>query len=239
MDIRITLPKVNVFDKYKEIMGHDPNWWPRPQPSDFAAFFFKDQEGLFFVDVGAYDGIAGSNSLVLEDGYGWKGICIEPNPVTFESLKKYSDKYRKNSEILNIGISQVDSSLEFWQIEGYAASLSGFSDFFDDSHKKRVDDEISTHGGVLSKIQMLSKPLRSILSERGIKKVDYLSIDAEGADSEILKSIDFDSTEITLISVESDGVSEEAHEMLESLGYHRIAKVCADFFYAKNFDHIK
>lgn len=42
----------------------------------------------FFVDIGAHDGVESSNTYALEKA-GWTGICIEPNPVSFEKLRLF------------------------------------------------------------------------------------------------------------------------------------------------------
>src|SRR6185503_21072130 len=42
----------------------------------------------FFLDSGASDGVKGSNTVVLESEFGWQGICVEPNPTFFESLRQ-------------------------------------------------------------------------------------------------------------------------------------------------------
>ncbi len=49
--------------------------------------FFNNKTNGFFVDIGAYDGIAISNTKLLED-IGWDGICIEPHPKVYERLVK-------------------------------------------------------------------------------------------------------------------------------------------------------
>ena len=53
-------------------------------------FFVLDQlyykQNGFFVDIGASDGITGSNTFVLEKFYKWNGICVDPNPSTLKSL---------------------------------------------------------------------------------------------------------------------------------------------------------
>src|SRR5690349_12765331 len=42
--------------------------------------------GGFFLDSGAADGVSSSNTLLLEQSYGWKGICVEPNSTLFTQL---------------------------------------------------------------------------------------------------------------------------------------------------------
>ena len=44
--------------------------------------------GGFFLDSGASDGVSGSNTLLLESAFGWRGICVEPNDQLFTRLAK-------------------------------------------------------------------------------------------------------------------------------------------------------
>src|SRR5262249_22987803 len=47
---------------------------------------FRGLEGGSFIDIGAHDGVTYSNSWFLEKKRGWRGVCIEPNPVVFKRL---------------------------------------------------------------------------------------------------------------------------------------------------------
>src|SRR5215472_7304519 len=49
---------------------------------------FNEQRNGFFLDIGAGDGVDLSNTYILENRYGWRGICIEANPDAFEVLRK-------------------------------------------------------------------------------------------------------------------------------------------------------
>jgi len=201
---------------------------PRPQPIDFVIKFFNYKENLFFIDVGAHDGITWNNTIALEEFYNWNGICIEPNPIVFEKLK-INRKVKK----INFGISESDQELEFWMIDGYSEMLSGFSNFYDQKHIDRINKEIKMYGGKINKIPVLSKKLETIFEEDNIINVDYLSIDTEGAELSILKSINFFKTSIKLISVENNGYNDEAAIFLKDNGYRKLTKICHDEFFIK------
>jgi hypothetical protein len=55
--------------------------------SDIFTQYCGDKNDGFFVDVGAYDGYQYSNTFGLSKR-GWHGVLVEPNPITFESLKQ-------------------------------------------------------------------------------------------------------------------------------------------------------
>lgn len=227
--MNIKLPELNIFEKYDHV--NPMKQLPRPQPSDYIVNLFGHVKEGFFIDVGAYDGVTCSNSCVLEEGYNWKGICIEPNPISFTQLKKY-----RNCTLLNLGVSQQEKKLDFWSITGYASQLSGFVNYFSKEHKDRIHSDVKKHGGDIDIRLIQSKKLQSILDEQNITKIDYLSVDCECADLEVLSSIDFDKTDISVISHEyQDDViqREELDKFLVSKGYKFLDRVCNDLIYKK------
>ena len=44
------------------------------------------ERGGYFVEAGALDGVQASNTLLLEEDYGWTGICVEPDPQLYAEL---------------------------------------------------------------------------------------------------------------------------------------------------------
>jgi FkbM family methyltransferase len=199
---------------------------PRPQPIDFIENYFEKKTDLFFVDIGAYDGITWSNTLSLEENYNWKGICIEANPLAFQHLFKI-----RKSKNINTAICEFEKEMTYWSIVGYAEMLSGILDFYDDKHINRIYQEIKNHGGKINEHKINSKRLETILE--GIDIVNYLSIDTEGAELTILKSINFEKVKIDLISCENNGYNNDAASFLLEHGYRKITKVCGDDFFER------
>lgn len=71
----------------------------------------------YFVDLAAADGITHSNSYVLEKKYSWNGICIEPNPIFFERMKRVRRCHLSNSAISN-GHFEVSFRIDNGQFGG-------------------------------------------------------------------------------------------------------------------------
>jgi hypothetical protein len=200
---------------------------PYPQPWEFVINeVFRNKRNGIFIDVGAYDGNTVSNTLYMEDQLGWKGICIEPNPESFENLI-----INRNTSCLNIGISDVESILKFYKVKGYAEMLSGFVDYLSEGHIKRIHEEISKNGGSFDIIDVPVKKLSSILIDNKIEKIDYLSIDTEGNEFRVIKSINFNSVDVSVISAENNDNSDEVMGFLNSFGFSRINKICGDDIY--------
>ena len=68
---------------------------------------FKYKKNLFFIDVGAYDGISNSNTILFEKFYNWKGLLFEPNKINYKKLLKF----RNNSFCHQIVISNFNQKL--------------------------------------------------------------------------------------------------------------------------------
>jgi FkbM family methyltransferase len=201
---------------------------PRPQPSDFAAEYFKDKKNGVYIDVGANDGITWSNSLTFEINHNWKGICIEPHPGAFKKLQT-----NRKSINLNCAVSKSNEELDFMVIDGYAEMLSGLISTYDQQHTERIKREIATHGDKVSIVKILCKTLTTILNENNINHVDYLSVDTEGAETSVIESIDFNQHTYDLISLECNYDPTLMHEIMYSKGFVFLQKVCGDNFYKK------
>ena len=205
------------------------NLIPRPQPIDAVIHFFGGMKEGFFIDVGAYDGITWSNSLALEKYYGWTGICIEPNDKAFKTLKKY-----RNVECINSAITNFDGEVEFINVDGYAEMLSGIPTSMPENHLSRIKNEIKNHGGQETLLKVKANKIETLLEQRSITKIDYLSIDVECGELNVLKSIDFEKTKITLISCEVNCYVDgnDIQRFLFDLGYKHLGRVCGDEFFS-------
>jgi FkbM family methyltransferase len=193
------------------------------RPVSFVQRYFHNKKNGFYIDVGAYDGITYSNTLDLDNGLSWKGICIEPIPEIYDKLVKN----RSNAECINVAAGKENKDVEFWHVEGYAEMLSGIASCYDGAHIARINNEIKRYGGSIKKIKINIIMLKDIIN----KPVDYLSIDAEGSELNVIKGLDIYSNRPKLISLEDNGYTNDPFLFLESNGYKRLQKVCGDVFY--------
>lgn len=129
----------------------------------------------FYVDIGAYDPHRFSNTKKFYM-QGWNGINIEPDVINFEKFVKE----RKRDINLNIGIGQKPQNIVFYKF--IPDTLSTFSENEAKKYKKSGYKLIGA-----KKVPV--KSLDSILSKyRKNKNIDFMSIDTEGYDLEVLKS---------------------------------------------------
>lgn len=187
----------------------------------------KPSQGVF-LDIGANDGISFSNSLLFEEK-GWAGVCVEPHPVIFETLKK-----NRHCHQLNACIADKDRIVNFLVVEGKSHMLSGILEFLDERHQARIDKEVAETGGCKRTIEIEALSPATLLKRFELDRVDYLSIDTEGCELAILKTFDFKKTPVRIIGVENGARSPELFRYLSSVGYTLVKCVGCDEIYQRN-----
>jgi FkbM family methyltransferase len=194
----------------------------------FIDEYFDKKEGLTFLDIGAHDGVSISNTFFLEKERKWKGICVEAQPSEFQKLKSNRD-----CTCVNVAVSDYNGETDFIYVEGYANMLSGISDDYNLSHMQRIRNEVSTYGGAINTIKVPVRTLQNILDEHNTHKIDFCSIDTEGSEFNIIKSIDFDKTEIKVFIIENNYGEKTIEEFLVEKGYYLYKKIEWDDVFVK------
>lgn len=191
--------------------------------------FFKEKRNGIFVDIGAHNGVTLSNTYFFEKKMNWSGICIEPIPEVFKALKK-----NRTAKCVQGCICSGRDTTQFLQITGYNNMLSGILDKYSKEHMERIKRESEYWACSEKIITVKCYDLTKLLVENNIFHVDYLSLDTEGGELEILKSINFDLIDIKTISVENNYNSEEFQLFLKSVGFKKIKNLGCDEIYCKS-----
>lgn len=150
---------------------------------DKLEYYIKPQKNGVYIELGALDGVVQSNTKWLEDEYDWSGILIEP------SIKKYDEckSNRPNNIIFNcacVSFEYKENTIK-GDFNGSPMSSVGGKrrNFFPD-------------------IEVKTKTLQSIIDETSYRKINFLSLDVEGYEFEVLKGIDFTKQTIDFILIE-------------------------------------
>jgi FkbM family methyltransferase len=158
--------------------------------------FYEDRRKYrgFYVDVGAHHPFRFSNTACFYQT-GWRGINIEPSP---DLIKKFR-RYRKRDINLNAGIANQTSELTF-----YVFNDQALNSFDNELSLSRHTD--STPYKIVKELKIQTYRLSDILDKYmpENQKIDFLSIDAEGYDLEILKSNNWEKYVPDFILVEQD-----------------------------------
>src|ERR1700749_2898875 len=109
------------------------------QDSYLYEAYFKHVPRGTFVDIGAHDGITGSNTFLFES-LGWEGICFEPIPEVYQQLC-----LNRKCILKNIALSDTTGTAEFRRIKGHSEMLSGLVSEYSNSHLSRIDREMNEH----------------------------------------------------------------------------------------------
>jgi FkbM family methyltransferase len=161
---------------------------------------FKGYKNGFYMDIGAHDGISINNTLYFEKNNHWKGVNIEPIKSVYDQLSIN----RPNDINLNVAISNIEGESDFLQNTGYTEMLSGLISEYDIRHKNRISIENNYHKSTSEIIKVKTRTIESICDEYSIKHINYLSIDVEGGEFNVIKSINFDKIFIDIIEFENN-----------------------------------
>jgi FkbM family methyltransferase len=177
----------------------------------YGEVFNEKREG-YFLDVGAHDGARFSNTFILETRYGWKGLCIEANPNTFQELRK-----NRTACCLNVCVDSSEQEVIFKK-----ASVGGGIVAADCDNKEVSGDQ---------NVKLKTMTLERILREQSSPSViDYLSIDIEGAEDRALLNFSFDKYRFNCITIERP--SAKLRNLLDSNGYRLLKEIPGlDCFY--------
>lgn len=190
---------------------------------EFLINYFKGVNNGTLVDIGAADGINNSNSRYLIE-LGWSGLLVEPNKKNFQKL---IDLYSENKNIIleNMGCSEKSiESAEFYidQNDQYQ-QLSTFS-----SNQVLKCKKMYNCGFINDKIDLIKTS--DLLLKHSLNRIDFMSIDTESYDTNVIKGIDFFMCDIDLICVEDNDM--ELNLILKNNGYNIIHKT-SNIFYSK------
>jgi FkbM family methyltransferase len=193
--------------------------------------FNKKSKG-FFIDIGAHDGFTFSNSFFFEKVRNWKGVCFEPNPFVYKKLIEERSAY-----CYNTCIGDNNEIVEFTQIKGYSEMLSGITSKYHSEHLDRIKKEVDEKGGEIDIIKVEMTTLQSIKEIKSNKNIDFISIDTEGNELDIINSIDFVKFNIKCIVVENNYNNKKIEEKLIRNNFKLLYRLHTDQVYINNKDY--
>lgn len=202
--------------------------------------YFKNLPNGVFVEVGAMDGNLYSNTKYFEETHNWTGVLVEPNPIQFELIQKN----RPSAKVYNDLVSDSTEPLEYkYFLTGHAA-VSGVTNTLPQKH---LDDYFnSTNDWIKEQAQstetLTPRTLSSIVSDAGLQRIDFLSVDVEGHEAHVLKSFDF-SVPVYMVMVDTNEEPENQEPVESSENkadkparvFSDVAKECKEYLESKGF----
>jgi FkbM family methyltransferase len=191
---------------------------------------FEQRKGYkgFYVDVGAHHPVRFSNTKFFYKK-GWRGINIEPTPSAIKAFQIF----RKRDINLNIGIGPKRGELTFYCFNEPA--LNSFS--------KEVSEKIHQNDSkyqIIRELPIPVLPLSEVFDQHLPKgqSIDFISIDVEGLDYQVLLSNNWDKYQPEVVLVEENVDVDEIgkspiYQFLKAKGYNFFAKTLRTCIYKK------
>jgi FkbM family methyltransferase len=185
-----------------------------------------------YVEIGANDGVHMSNTWFFDQFLGWSGLCVEANPVVYQRLTRN----RPNCTNVNSLVSMNATTVPFisfyrdgekadpardWETGLSGVEGSEFAGNHEISSLERARQFAARTPGLKVRRDVLPvTPFARLFELHGLTSVDFLSLDVEGHELEVLQSIDFDRVHIRVIVTESSGPA--VARLLSSHGFRRL-----------------
>ncbi len=178
----------------------------------WAVWTSGGKRGGYFVEFGAVDGVYLSNTLYLEREMGWTGLIAEANPVYAEALTRE----RTCAISTDCVYSRSGIVIDFLTTrKGEFSRISGIVP--EDDHERRRMRQPAT-------IPVKAISLNDLLIQFDApQQIDFMSVDTEGSELEILSAFDFERWDVRAIAVEHNWTParEKLFHLLSAKGYRR------------------
>jgi FkbM family methyltransferase len=173
-----------------------------------------------FLEIGGADGIAFSNTHLLEKEFGWSGVVVEPARIWQEDLR------RNRSCVIDSRCctSESGNTIEFLETPSpMLSTIEKFKNLDTHSHERRTGKSYSVETVSLNSLFLDYFPSGQI---------DYLSIDTEGNEEDILRAFNFSRFSFKFASIENAfdiEKSKRIEKLLTSNGYVRVLREVSEF----------
>lgn len=162
-----------------------------------------------FLDIGSNDGITLSNSYALAQN-GWKGVCVEASPKAWERLVKVHGWQSGNGiQLINVAVGSYDGDIELNE----SGELLGKGDVALVSSTRQ--DEVERWASLNMPFEKVTVPVVTFktLRERMLyNHFDFLTIDIEGMEPEVVPQIDFTALGVRMAIIEWNGKNAELYD---------------------------
>lgn len=207
---RIKHPDLPTINSKEELAGYF-NSQCKEDMHLYEHEFYKDKEPGVFLEIGALNGVTGSNTLFYERVFGWKGILVEGNPSNAAALQTSprNRTARFSVATCNIPDDHTPGNLTF---TGGGKSVATTIEHAAPSFLERWKDALGK-----DRVKVPCVPLQYMIDATGLWDIDLLSVDVEGGELFVLQTIDFDATNVRLIIVELSGADPDKDQAVRDL----------------------
>jgi FkbM family methyltransferase len=196
---------------------------------------FRETFGGVFVEIGAFDGESGSNTLFFEEQLDWTGVLIEPSPLQFDKLTR---RRRRATICVNAAICSEKRTVH-WLDNPSMGVVSGIFEFMSPAFLGSFHQGAAT--AVKTPLQCMGfDALFEDAALRHIRRVDLFSLDVEGAEFQALQTFPFDRISVSVWLIEADNSNlpknAKVHALLKAKGFQLFGKIeITEVFVSREF----
>lgn len=191
------------------------------------AEYFGDRVGSF-LSLGENDGVTLSNVRGLAES-GWSGVCVEPAPVAYAKLAQL---YKNEDTIwtVNAAITTQDGPIDFWDcgVHLHKNDTSLLS-----TTRPETIARWKRSGEQFTKTTVRGITFATLLKETGVNHFDFISIDCEGADLDILAQIDLAAVGCRMLCVETNGNNQPFIDLAAKGGMKAYRRVVENMIFVR------
>lgn len=212
-------PTIKAFLSYA--LTHTPHARAQIFQDAFVLWVLGEKRDGFYVEFGATNGADLSNTNMLDLQFGWQGILAEPARNWHSDLSAN----RPNARIENDCVwSETGAKLTFTEVaKGELSTLTDFAGSDEHAHRRRRQSQT---------YEVTTISLNDLLSRHNAPEgFDYLSVDTEGSELDILQHFDFARWQPKVVTVEHNYTPARAklHDLFTQAGYTRVLEQVSSF----------
>lgn len=202
---------------------------------------FKKIEG-----IGGLDGMRYSNTLKLHTCMHWNGVLVEGSPRNFQQMIPYVHRLRPEAFAYHGAVCAPPNKEPTFIIDGDGA-VSGMPNMMSDGFKrKRHNTFLLNATGASHFVNVPCEPMATYLQRAKVRHVDFFSLDVEGAELEVLHTLDFVYTRIDVFIIELNGFDKQRDwritQLMFNLGYVECVRAISGsglFVLASKSDYVR
>lgn len=191
-----------------------------------AAHLMLSKRDLFFIEIGANDGVSNDPVWPFVRDFQWSGLMIEPIPHVYEALAKNYSGF-PGVKCINAAVSQSDGDATIYTVRMEGSSFDKAHQF--STFRKEVllsqQRNVANIADLIVETRVPTLSFETLLRDHvpAGRTVDVLQIDVEGFDAEVIRMIDFAKLKPTLIHYEHCNLSKsdqvDCADRLAAQGY--------------------
>jgi hypothetical protein len=200
----------------------------RSQPGyfqDVRCLQFHDWKfGGYYLEVGVDNAVQANNTVLLDETFGWRGITVDPNASYIN---------QRTSRHFAVALASTSGTSSF----SWSGPFSGLTEFVSSPVHNHMWHDMADR--MWTSTVRTCTPLEVLEAAEAPEEIDYLSLDVEGAEMEILRAFPFDRFRIAFSTIETNNdhaKEDELRAFMEEKGYCFVGHAGNDDYFALSGD---